>query len=260
MKTILILALILAPVLSLSAAVVDISGEVADPNTTVGAGNSARCIADAYFGWQTGDCAIDVDNNGFLFGLDNGNGNPLNYSGVISGNGGVWFKGAQFWTGNTTPVTLSGSTPNTYSGAGSVSYGRLLLSKDDGVNAIPTDITVGGDTSNVNDNDQIIWANNNQISDTATITMQGAQASLLVLDGYSDTVASLVVGANGTVDTVAGGQLQTQTLSVNGTPMSAGTYTSSESWIAGSGSVVVVPEPSILIITGLAGLLLLRRK
>jgi len=42
--------------------------------------------------------------------------------------------------------------------------------------------------------------------------------------------------------------------------MSAGTYTSSESWITGSGSVVVVPEPSTLIIAGLAGLLIMRRK
>jgi hypothetical protein len=261
MKLTLVLALILAPALSLSAAVVDISGEVANPNTTVGAGNSARCIADAYFGWQTGNCAIDVDNNGFLFGLDSGNGNPLNYSGVVSGGGGMYFKGGPAYAGTKdVPVILSGSTPNTYAGASSITYGVLQLSKDAGVTAIPSDITVGGDTVDINGNDKIVWTADNQIADTATITMQGTLASWLVLDGNADTVAGLVVGAAGMVDTGAGGQLQTQTLTVNGTPQSAGTYTSSESWIDGSGSVVVVPEPSMLLLAGLAGLVMIRRK
>jgi len=51
MKVSLFLTLLLASAFSLSAAVVDISGEVANPNSTVGVGNSARCIADAFFGW-----------------------------------------------------------------------------------------------------------------------------------------------------------------------------------------------------------------
>jgi len=261
MKVSLFLTLLLVSALSLSAAVVDISGEVANPNGTIPAGDSARCIADSFFGWQTGNCAIDVDNNGFLFGLDSGNGNPLNYSGVVSGGGGMYFKAGPAYAGTKdVPVVISGSTPNTYSGASSITYGVLQLSKDGGVAAIPGDITVGGDTTDINGNDKIVWTADNQIADTATITMQGTLASWLVLDGYSETVASLVVGAAGTVDTGVGGQLQTQTLSVNGTPMSAGTYTSSESWITGSGSVVVVPEPSTLIIAGLAGLLIMRRK
>ncbi len=224
----------------------DITGEIVNPNSVVPAGYTARCVGSAFFGWQTGSCAIDVDLNGYQFGLDNGNGNPLDYSGSISGNGDVWFKGAQAWTGSTQPVTLSGSSPNTFVGPSSITYGILELNKIPGVIAIPGDISVGGDSSNVNDNDKIVWAADNQIADTATITMQGDQTSWLVLDGHHESVDGLIIGPNATVDTGSAGSLQVSSLTVDGADKLPGTYTSSEPWIAGSGSVVVVPEPAVI--------------
>ena len=244
-----------------SADVVDISGEVDDPNTIVGAANSARCVADAFFGWKTGTCSIDVDNNGFLFGLDSGNGNPLNYSGVISGSGNAWFKAGPLYAGTKdVPIVLSGSSPNTYSGSSSITYGILQLGKDAGVDAIPGDITVGGDTADINGNDRIVWLADNQIADSATITMQGSQSSYLLLNGHSDSVFGLILTSNCLVHTGNGGTLQVLFLTLNGDPQADGTYTSSDSWIAGSGTVEVVPEPFMLFPTALAGLLYFQRK
>ena len=261
MKLPLFVSLVSIVSLASFADVIDIGGEITNPNTELGAGNSARCTNDAYFGWQTSSCSIDVDVNGFQFGLDNGNGNPLNYSGVISGNGTVWFKGAQAWaSARFTPVQLTGSLPNSFVGDSSVGYGVLELSKDDDVIAIPGNIFVGGDNLVVNSNDTIAWASNNQIADTATITMQGSQSSYLLLNGHNDSVFGLILTSNCLVHTGNGGTLQVLFLTVDGDPQADGTYTSSESWIAGSGSVEVVPEPFMLFPAALAGLLLFSKK
>ena len=223
-----------------SADVVDISGEVVNPNSSIGSGNSARCIADAYFGWQTGTCSIDVDNNGFLFGLDSGNGNPLNYSGVISGSGNAWFKAGPLYAGTKdVPIVLSGSSPNTYTGSSSITYGILQLNKTAGVNAIPGNITVGGDTADINGNDRIVWLADNQIADSATITLQGTKNSYLMLDGHAETIAALVIGPNGSVDTGTGGELTAASLTLDGVVQPSGVYSDSESWITGSGQVII---------------------
>lgn len=225
----------------------DITGEIVNPNAVVPAGHTARCVGSAYFGWQTGNCDINVDINGYIFGLDSGGGNPLNYSGIISGNGTVWFKSAPAWSNiKDNPIIISGSTPNIYNGTASITYGVLQLAKDTGVTALPGDITVGGDDVNNNGNDKIVWAADNQVADTATITMQGTRASWLVIDGHSEIVESLVVGPEGTIDTGSGGTFQVSSLTVSGIVKEPGTYTAAESWINGSGTVVVIPEPALL--------------
>ena len=106
---------------------------------------------------------------------------------VGANNGGTTFDGiiteniALRKIGTGTQV-LSGTRPNTYTGGTAVDGGRLHLGKSDGTNAIPGSITIGAGYLR---NEQ-----NNQIADTATVTMTNETARW-ELYGYSETVANL---------------------------------------------------------------------
>lgn len=70
-----------------------------------------------------------------------------------------------------------------------------------------------------------------------------------------DSTQRLMFLATGTTNTVAG-------LTVNGTPISAGTYSGSDgfTWLGGTGTLTVVPEPSTALLGALGVLALLRRR
>lgn len=118
------------------------------------------------------------------------------YNGVITGAIHLTKTGA----GTLSLGSAGGNVANTYSGTTLVSGGRLNLTKGAGQNAIPgnLDITTGG---------MVSFGANNQIADTATVTMSGA-ASIFngtgfnggQLAGLQETIANL---------TVTGGTFQT---------------------------------------------------
>ncbi len=82
-------------------------------------------------------------------------------------------------------LTLSGARANTYTGLTTVSAGTLSLNKTAGVNAVAGDIVVNGGT--------LLLSANNQIADTASITVNGSGN----LDGgRSQTVTNVTLNSS----------------------------------------------------------------
>ncbi len=140
---------------------------------------------------------INVTNSGALATLTvNSSAGTDTYNGVISGALNLTKTGA----GVLALGSAGGNGANTYTGATLVSGGRLHLTKTAGQNAIPgnLDITTGGLVS---------FGANNQIVDTATVTMSGAGSifngtafNAGQLASLQETIANL---------TVTGGAFQT---------------------------------------------------
>ena len=224
------------------------SGEIVNPNATIPAGDYGNLTGAGKYGWQTGTCAKDLETNGFAFTLDSGNGNALNYSGVISGAGDVHFRMAPYWSGlANNPLILSGTQANTYTGTSYVQYGRVQMQRSDGVLSLPGNVVVGGQ----GDNDRLRWGAGNQVGDASVVTLLGGHVATLDLNGYSDQIGSLSLPSTGVIDTGSGGLLTTGTLIYSGTPLAPGTYNSSEPFILGSGQVVVLSEPERGTMVGL---------
>jgi len=225
---------------------IDVKGEYVVPNKEIGAGNCANLTADTKFGWQTGNCDIDVVTNGHSITIDSGAGNALCYTGSISGSGDVALLMAPSSSNlKNEPLRLAGTKPNTSTGKFFVRMGRVQMEKPDGVDAISGDVIVGGQGFN----DCLHWANSNQIKDSATLTVLNAGnsgAAYLSLNGCSETAAALTMAANTSVKTDSpdgkSGTLTVKSLTVNQAKKSAGTYTAAtEKWIEGKGKVVVTP-------------------
>lgn len=103
-------------------------------------------------------------------------------------------------------LELSGTVANSYSGATTVTAGRLVLNKTAGVNAIPGDLIIGiGAFINA----EVRQGADNQIADTATVTIKAGAGWNLGIGNHSETVAALVMTA-GNIFTGSG------TLTVNG--------------------------------------------
>ncbi|MCY2931530.1 MAG: DUF4159 domain-containing protein [Planctomycetota bacterium] len=223
----------------------DLKGECPNPNKDIGQGKIAFLVADASFGWMTGTCDIDVMTNGYAFTINSGGGNPLCYNGEISGAGTVTFVMGPFHNQfKDAPLRLAGDKPNTCTGKFMVAQGRVQLEKPDGVDAISSDVAVGGQGPN----DCLHWINSNQIKDTATITLLVSDkgGAYLSLNGCSEKVTALILTAGATVktDSPAGqsGALTVKALTVDNVPKPAGAYTAAtEKWIEGKGKVVVSP-------------------
>ncbi len=225
---------------------IDAKGEYVIPNKDIGAGNCANLTADTKFGWQTGNCDIDVVTNGHSITLDSGAGNSLCYSGCISGSGDVHLLMAPSSSHlKNEPLRLAGTKPNTCSGKFFINTGRVQLEKPAGVDAISGDVVVGGQGFN----DCLHWVNSDQIKDSATISVLNAGdsgAAYLSLNGCSETVAALTLAPNTSVKTDGpdgkSGVLTVKSLTVSQVKKPAGSYTAAtEKWLEGKGRVVVVP-------------------
>lgn len=263
-------AAFLGLIASASAAVIDISGDI-NIDSTVGGGNSGRMIGATSTFWNSGGFSVPVDTNGYTLGLDNGNGNNHTVTGTISGTGSIAVRSGPHWSGTwNVPYTIGGSDDNTYSGTTLIQKGSALLNKTVGVDALLGSITVGSASESA----RLTWAANDQINDSATITVllptvsggavPDAELNYLDLAGFSESFDSLTLADGGTktqVRTGAGGVLTLNELTVNSVPMDPGTYTSSNSsFVFGSGSVVVIPEPTAAVLGSLGLLALLRRR
>jgi autotransporter-associated beta strand protein len=139
-----------------------------------------------------------LNDNGFALTIGGGNG-KTDLTNVISGSGGLIIT-------NAGTTTLSGPGKS-FSGLTNVQKGTLLLQCSSG-NAVPGNLTIAAATVRLNAN--------NQISDTATVTLSGS--GLLDLNSHSDTIAALSLAAN----SVATG---TGTLTLTGNVTDSGTST-----------------------------------
>ena len=87
-------------------------------------------------------------------------------------------------------LVVSGSSPNTFSGASAVNAGILQLQKS-------TTNAISGSSIAVNSGGTLLLGANNQISDTTAVTMAGGTLSI---NGQTDTVGRLSVTANSIFD------------------------------------------------------------
>ncbi len=223
---------------------VDVSGVYNGPNNQIGIGNVANMVGDTTFGYITRDSAIPVVNNGHRLTFDSGHGNAFRYTGAITGAGEVWFQMGPGTTNHKdVPMRLGGDDPNTLKGHFHVKMGRVQLEKPDGVTAISDDVTVGGQGFN----DCLFWKRNEQVDDTATITLiesPNAGAAYLQLNGLTETVRALTIRGAGRVLTDGpdgkGGVLTVSTLTLGEKELPKGVYTADDQpWVEGTGRVIV---------------------
>jgi hexosaminidase len=225
---------------------VDVQGRIGDLAARIGAGNIANLVGDTTICYPASACEVDIITNGHNVTFDSGDGNPLSCWGAISGKGNVvLLMGPSHTDYKDAPLRLSGIRPNTTTGKFYVRKGRVQLEKPDGVDAISGDVIVGGQGFN----DCLFWVRSHQIKDSAGITMIGAGnngAAYLHLNGCKETVASLTMTAGNRIKTDSStgvsGALTIKSLTIDGTRLPAGTYTSANArWIEGKGKVVVRP-------------------
>ncbi len=211
---------------------VEVSGTVSNPSKAVGAGNVALTKGDTEFAYPIGECAVPVINRDFTLKLNNG-GNPCRYSGPISGSGTVEI----FAGGPHAPLTLDGKDANTMRGKWLVKSGRLVLTKQPGVDAVGGTIVVTGGEHN-----GLVWNGNDQANDAAHVELLGSDrgSASLNLNGFSDTIGKLSLAAGTKVLTGGprGGVLTVRELWVDGRRLPAGVYTSSAGWVQGNGYVI----------------------
>ena len=90
----------------------------------------------------------------------------------------------------------------------------------------------------------LLWQDSNQVNDAAHIQLLNIDkgSSSLNLNGFNDSIGRLTLAAGTKVLTsgsLGGGVLTVRELRVDGQRMPLGIYTSSESWLQGSGQVIV---------------------
>ena len=164
----------------------EVRGEIEDPNKAFGRDAHYQLVGNCSFGWRSGTVAGDIDLNGHALVVETGGGNRTVFSGAISGEGSVvWRGGAVPQVG---PSILSGDRPNTFRGIFTLGKGVLDLNKTGGTDAIPGDLLIGAEGSA-----SIRLLKPDQINDAATVTFAGKEVAALELQGHSERFASLIL-------------------------------------------------------------------
>jgi len=219
------------------------SGELVNPNAIIPAGYYGVLSNHGGFGWQTGDCHIDVDTNGYVFTIDSGNGNPLNYSGVISGQGNVVFKSASMTSTCciNQPLIISGKKPNRYQGSTTLAQGIVELKKSSNILAIPGDVHMLAQGPN----DALRWKASYQLNHQANFIMDANQG-ILDLNGYAEKIHSLKMVKNALIKTdspSASGQLQVDEFWYDNVKYPNQVYRADNApFIQGKGQLIVGPQ------------------
>ena len=134
--------------------------------------------------------ARSVTNNGTL-GLSCTDGSVnFNFSGVVSGSGGLSKSGGA-------TVRLSGSSANAYNGPTTITDGTLILAKTSGY-AIPGDFTIS------NANTYVVVQNPNQFPATATVSFTGSGDPHFEVYGNTVTVAGISGTVGGAIENTEG--------------------------------------------------------
>jgi hypothetical protein len=123
------------------------------------------------------------------------------FLGAIVGTGNITVTGESGTYYDSSAVALAGTSTNTFNGSITVNSGRLVLAKPAGVTAIPSDITIG-DGSGTYRHDGINQSANEQIGDTATMTL--FTPGEYEMNGKTETFNTLWVNGTGVVATEGG--------------------------------------------------------
>jgi autotransporter-associated beta strand protein len=154
---------------------------IAQPLKLFGAGASGHGAIDAVGGLCTFTGAVTLGGSAVAVGADGG---QLELQGAISGVGGLTKVGSS-------PVTLSGSLPNTYQGITRINTGVLFLAKSNATRAVPHGVVIG-DNVGAPGVDQLRFSASDQLDPTAPITI--TSSGLMNLDGHSTTIGALTIG------------------------------------------------------------------
>ena len=213
---------------------VELSGQVADPATAIGADNVASLAGDTEFSYPIGSCPAAVINRGHMLKVNNG-GNPCQLLGPITGSGKVeLIAGAEH-----AAVELGGTAANTLSGTWTVKTGRVLLAKPPGVAALGGTVVVGSAERSA----ELMLGASDQISDAATVELVDTPGGArLNLNGMRDRFAKLALHGKSKVQT-DGSQgrsvVAIRELTIDGRPLADGVYAAPAAWLEGSGYVLV---------------------
>jgi lysophospholipase L1-like esterase len=211
-------------------------------DAVIGSGNSGRLVGETK-NYAYSSVSVPLNLNGQSLTLD-GYAYGLSATGAISGSGTVVLKGWGKPTANAQPVRIGGSTGNTYTGTTTVDiYTTVSRAKTSG-NALCSTITVTDGGAGYGSH--LLWAGDDQISDDSAVTLV-TSGLYLDLAGHSDTIDSLTLPTGTTVETGTAGVLTVTHLTVNGVIMDPGTYTSSNAFVTGTGSVVVPGTPPAIV-------------
>jgi hexosaminidase len=157
-------------------------------------------VGDAWFGWKADTIAGNLNLNQYDFQMQTGGGNVTTFNGALAGTGDFQWFGGGIGSWETTPSFLSGSAANTLSGSFTVAQGTLALNKPSGTNAIAGPLIIGG-----GGNQAYVQLNrSNQIKDSVPITMMGGFNAAIQTLGHSDSVGSLQLQSNGSIDLGSG--------------------------------------------------------
>jgi hypothetical protein len=210
---------------------VALSGKIPNPASAVGAGNVAEVVGDAEFAYPIADFAAPIINRGYRLTLNNG-GNGCSFRGPISGTGTVEIHAG----GPDTPLRLEGKSANTMQGTWAIKSGSVVLSKEQGAEALGGRVVVGGGKAPAS----LIWNGNNQVAKDAR--MQMLASASLNLNGFHDSIAHLTLEQGSKILTDGAGpngMLEAAELVVDGKRLPRGVYTSSNEWLRGNGYVIV---------------------
>lgn len=216
--------------------------KINNPCQVIPKNHAGVLIGDGAFGWQTGSCARDVDLNGHNFSIDSGWGNPLRYSGSISGEGNVTYLGAGERSAccRNNLIFVEGSDPNTYRGTTTVARGMIALAKPSGTNAVSNHLVIEGSGSNIG----VAWEASDQISDYGTIEVRSSDGKLKT-NGHFEKVDKIVLAAGATIDTGSveyAVTIVTGSLIYDGNPIAPGRHYSRydyPAFITGEGYILV---------------------
>lgn len=179
-------ALLFSKNLPCTASEAAVRGEIEDPNKAFGCGARYQLVGDCSFGWRSGTVAGDINLNGHTLVIETGGGNRTVFSGAISGEGSVaWRGGAVPQVG---PSIISGDRPNIFHGTFTLLKGVLDLNKTEGTDAIPGDLVIGAEGSA-----SVRLLRQNQINDAAAVLFAGKEGAALELQGHSERFASLIL-------------------------------------------------------------------
>ena len=219
----------------------NLGGNLDNPNSVIDYTKQyANLVAASSFGWKTGTCSINVALNNFQFTINNGNGNRINYSGIISGiqSGTLIISGTNTNVNDPlldpTPITFSGRNSNTYVGITTLVKGVLELSRTNAI-SISGDLVVNNFSKEV-----IKWLQPNQFALSSNLTMNCTNG-ILNIGSYRDNLNTVKMINGSTINFSIGGILTVNKFYYNNVGFSVGTYTNSTAtFITGTGGKLIV--------------------
>lgn len=172
---------------------IPVHGMIESPLETFGDVGAFLLTGPTTFGWRTARLSADIDLDKYPLVVDTGGGNETILSGHISGSGTFeWRSGG---VPQVAPSILMGLLANPFSGTFTLSKGVLDIEFPDHQNAFMGPLVIGG-----RDRAVVRLHAIESLPDAQSVTFTGPKDSGIVLNGVTETVASVYVRNHATID------------------------------------------------------------